>query len=47
MRSPCYLCVRVCVCVSAYLPVVARQRLGKNTLILARQRLGKKYPYRC
>jgi hypothetical protein len=32
----------VCVCV--YHPIVARQRLGKNPLILARQRLGKNPP---
>jgi hypothetical protein len=35
MRSCC------CVCVSVYPPNVARQRLGKNPLIIARKRLGK------
>jgi hypothetical protein len=34
MRSRC------CLCVSVYLPIVARQRLGKNPPIVARQRLG-------
>jgi hypothetical protein len=55
MRSRCCLCV----CVSVYTPIVARQRLGKNSLIVARQRLGKnsliivkqrsgkKSPYQC
>jgi hypothetical protein len=33
MRSRCYLCE------SVYLPIVARQRLGKIPLIAARQRL--------
>jgi hypothetical protein len=33
--------VAVCVCVSVYPPIVARQRLGKNPLIVARKRLGK------
>jgi hypothetical protein len=37
MRSRCCLCV----CVSVYPLIVARQRLGKNSLILARQWLGK------
>jgi hypothetical protein len=32
MRSRCYLCV----CVSVYPPIVARQRLGKNPDIVAR-----------
>jgi hypothetical protein len=36
MRSPCCLCVCVCV-----FPIVDRQRLGKNPLIIASQRLGK------
>jgi hypothetical protein len=40
MRSGSYLCV--CVCVSS--AIVARQRLGKNTLTVARQRLGKNLP---
>jgi hypothetical protein len=31
----------VCVCVSVYTPIVARQRLGKSPLIVARQRFGK------
>jgi hypothetical protein len=31
-------------CVSAYPPIVARRRLGKNPLIVARQRLGKHPP---
>jgi hypothetical protein len=51
-----YVAVYVCVCVS---PTVARQRLGKNPLIVARQllnknplivarkRLGRNPPYRC
>jgi hypothetical protein len=30
-----------CVYVSVYPPIVARQRLGKSSLIVARQRLGK------
>jgi hypothetical protein len=30
----------VCVCVSVYPLIVARQRLGKNPLIVARQLLG-------
>jgi hypothetical protein len=33
--------VAVCVCVSVYPPIVARQRLGKISLIVARQRLCK------
>jgi hypothetical protein len=37
MRSLCC----VCVCVSVYRPIVARQRLGKNPPIVARQRLGR------
>jgi hypothetical protein len=44
MRS---VAVCVCVCVSVYPPIVARQRLGKNPLIVARQLLGKISPYRC
>jgi hypothetical protein len=36
-----HVAVCVCVCVSAYPPIVARQRLGKNHPIVARQRLGK------
>jgi hypothetical protein len=39
MRSPCRLCI--CVCIP---PIVARQRLGKNPLIAARQRLVKNPP---
>jgi hypothetical protein len=35
--------VAVCVCVSVYPPIVARQCLGKNPFFVARQRLGK-YP---
>jgi hypothetical protein len=35
MRSRCCLCIP---------PIVARQRLGKSTLIVARQRLGKNIP---
>jgi hypothetical protein len=31
----------VFVCVSVYLPIVVRQRLGKNLPIVARQRLGR------
>jgi hypothetical protein len=34
MRSRC------CLCVSVYPPIVARQRLGKNSPIVAMQRLG-------
>jgi hypothetical protein len=37
MRSRCCLCVYV----SVYPPIVARQRLGKNPLIVARHRLGR------
>jgi hypothetical protein len=37
MRSRCCLCV----CVSVYPPIVVRQRLGKNLLIVSRQRLDK------
>jgi hypothetical protein len=37
MRSRCCLCM----CVSVYPPIVARQRVCKNPLIVARQRLGK------
>jgi hypothetical protein len=33
------VCVRACI-----LPIVARQRLGKNPLIFARQRFGKNPP---
>jgi hypothetical protein len=33
--------IAVCVCVSAYIPIVARQRLRKKPLTFARQRLGK------
>jgi hypothetical protein len=40
MRSLCCLCVYV----SVYPAYVARQRLGKNTLVVARQRLGKNPP---
>jgi hypothetical protein len=40
MRSCCCLCVRV----SVYPPIVARQRFGKNPLIVVRQRLGKYSP---
>jgi hypothetical protein len=40
MRSRCCLCV----CVSVYPPIVARQQLGKNPLIVAMQRLGKNSP---
>jgi hypothetical protein len=29
------------VCVSVYPPLVAKQRLGKNSLIIARQQLGR------
>jgi hypothetical protein len=32
----------VCVCVSVYRPIVARQRLGKSPLIVAKQRLSKR-----
>jgi hypothetical protein len=32
---------RCCVCVSAYSPIVARQRLGRNPPIAALQRLGR------
>jgi hypothetical protein len=32
---------RCCLCVSLILPFVARQRLGKSTLIVAGQRLGR------
>jgi hypothetical protein len=35
------LCCSLCLCVSVYPPIVARQRLGKNPLIVAGQRLGK------
>jgi hypothetical protein len=38
MRS--IYCPCVCVCLSLP-PIVDRQRLGKNTLIVARQRLGR------
>jgi starvation-inducible outer membrane lipoprotein len=31
----------LCVCVSVYPPIVARQRLDKISLIVARQRLDK------
>jgi hypothetical protein len=34
----------MCVCVSVYPPIVARQRLGKSPPIVARQRLGKNPP---
>jgi hypothetical protein len=37
MRSCCCLCV----CLSVYPPIVARQRLGKNPPFVARQRLGR------
>jgi hypothetical protein len=37
MISHCCLCV----CVSVYPPIVARQRLGKNPLIVARQWLNR------
>jgi hypothetical protein len=40
MRSRC-CCVCVCVYASVYLPIIARQRLGKNSPIVARQRLGR------
>jgi hypothetical protein len=40
MRSHCCLCV----CVSVYPVIVARQRLRKNPLIVARHRLGKNPP---
>jgi hypothetical protein len=33
--------VCVCVCMSVYPPIVARQLLGKNPLTVARQRLGR------
>jgi hypothetical protein len=36
MRSRCCLCV--CLCIP---PIVARQRLGKNLLIVARQLPGR------
>jgi hypothetical protein len=41
MRSRCCLCACVSLCIP---PIVARQRLGKSTLIVARQRLGKNHP---
>jgi hypothetical protein len=31
----------LCVCVCISLPIVAKQRLGKNPAIVARQRLGR------
>jgi hypothetical protein len=34
----------VCVCDSLYLPIVARQRLGKSPFIVIRQLLGKNPP---
>jgi hypothetical protein len=34
----------VCVFVSVYPPIVARQWLGKNPLMVVRQRLSKKKP---
>jgi hypothetical protein len=34
----------VCVCVSVYSPIVARQRLCKSPLIVAMKRLGKNSP---
>jgi hypothetical protein len=37
MISRCF----VCVCLSVYPPIIARQRLGKNLPIVARQRLGR------
>jgi hypothetical protein len=40
MRSRC----AVCVCASVYTPIVARQRLGKNPLVVARQGLDKDPP---
>jgi hypothetical protein len=40
MRSLCCPCVCVCLCI---LPIVVRQRLGKNPLIVARQRLDRKF----
>jgi hypothetical protein len=36
MRSRCCLCE----CMSVYPPIVARQRVGKNSPVVARQRLG-------
>jgi hypothetical protein len=39
MRSRCC----VCVFVSVYPPIVARQRLGKSPPIVARQRLGRNF----
>jgi hypothetical protein len=38
MRSRCCLCVCVCLCIPF---IVARQRVGKNSLIVARLRLGR------
>jgi hypothetical protein len=40
MRSRCCLCVYV----SVYPPIIARQRLGKSPLIVAKQQLGKHPP---
>jgi hypothetical protein len=39
MRSRYSVCVCVCVCVSPH--IVARQRVGKNALIVDRQLLGR------
>jgi hypothetical protein len=41
MRSRCSVCV--CVCVYIH-PIIARQRLGKNLLIVAGRRLDKNSP---
>jgi hypothetical protein len=39
MRSRCCLCV--CLCIPS---IAAREKLGKNSLIVAKQRLGKNAP---
>jgi hypothetical protein len=38
------VCVRACVCVSVYPPIVARQRLSTNSLFVARQRICENPP---
>jgi hypothetical protein len=43
MTARCCLYVSVCVCVSVYSPIFARQRLFKNPPIIARQRLVKNF----
>jgi hypothetical protein len=39
LKNPSHKCV--CVCLYVYSPIVARQRLGINPLIVHRQRLGR------